>query len=377
MGFSTDAIHAGQPPDIITNAVIPPIYMSTTYAHEELGKDKGFHYGRSQNLTRNILEKNISTLEGGKFGLAFSSGVSAIHSITGLLKSGDHMIVSDNIYGGTYRLFEKIMTNYDIKFSWVDFEDLNVVENEIKPNTKIIFIETPTNPMLKLIDIKAVSSLAHKYSLLCIVDNTFMTPYFQKPLLYGADIVIHSSTKYLNGHSDVIGGIVIMNDEEIFKKIKFIQNSIGAVPSPFDCWLVLRSLKTLAVRMKQHNQNALEIANYLQKNKKINKVIYPGLPSHPQFELAKTQMTGFGGIVTIELQDIEQTKNFFRKLKIFTLAESLGGVESLVNHAATMTHASLSKEEKERLGISDSLIRISVGIEDIEDLINDLEHALN
>jgi len=376
MGFSTDAIHAGQAPDKATNAVIPPIYLTSTYAQEAFGCNQEFHYGRSQNMTRNLLEQNIAVLEGGKYALAFSSGVAAIHSLTGILKSGDHVIVSDNVYGGTYRLFEKLISQFGITFSWIDFDDLLSVEKAITLQTKILFIETPTNPLLNLIDINRVSELAHKHNLLCVVDNTFMTPFFQKPLNLGADVVIHSSTKYLNGHSDVIGGLVVMNDKVVFDKIKFVQNSIGAIPSPFDCWLVLRSIKTLAVRMKQHNKNALQIAKILSSNKNIKKIIYPGLETHPQHELAKEQMTGFGGIITIELNDFEKTKSFLNKLKIFTLAESLGGVESLVNHSATMTHASLSNEGRLKIGITDSLIRISVGIEDVEDLIQDLNQAL-
>ncbi|PJA97462.1 MAG: cystathionine gamma-synthase [Ignavibacteriales bacterium CG_4_9_14_3_um_filter_34_10] len=376
MGFSTDAIHAGQTPDKATNAVIPPIYMTYTYAQEEFGGNQEYHYGRSQNMTRNILEQNIAVLEDGKYALAFSSGVAAIHSLTGILKSGDHVIVSDNVYGGTYRLFDKSLSQFGITFSWIDFDDLLSVEKAITLQTKILFIETPTNPLLNLIDINRVSELAHKHNLLCVVDNTFMTPFFQKPLNLGADVVIHSSTKYLNGHSDVIGGLVVMNDKVVFDKIKFVQNSIGAIPSPFDCWLVLRSIKTLAVRMKQHNKNALQIAKILSSNKNIKKIIYPGLETHPQHELAKEQMTGFGGIITIELNDFEKTKSFLNKLKIFTLAESLGGVESLVNHSATMTHASLSNEGRLKIGITDSLIRISVGIEDVEDLIQDLNQAL-
>jgi cystathionine beta-lyase/cystathionine gamma-synthase len=376
MGFSTEAIHAGQTPDKTTNAVIPPIYMTSTYAQKEFGGNQEYHYGRSQNMTRKILEQNIAVLEGGKYALAFSSGVAAIHSLTGILKCGDHVIVSDNVYGGTYRLFEKLISQFGITFSWLDFNNLSEIEKSITSKTKILFIETPTNPLLQLLDIKRISELAHKYNLLCVVDNTFMTPFFQQPLKLGADIVIHSSTKYLNGHSDVIGGLVIMNDEIIFNKIKFIQNSIGAIPSPFDCWLILRSLKTLAVRMKQHNKNAMQIAKHLSLNQNLKKVIYPGLKNHPQHRLAKRQMNGFGGVITIELKDFTSTKRFLNKLKIFTLAESLGGVESLVNHSATMTHASLSKQDRLKIGITDSLVRISVGIEDVEDLINDLEQAL-
>ena len=376
MGFSTDAIHAGQKPDEVTGAVITPVYLTTTYAQEELGKNKGYEYGRTQNFTREALENNIAALEKAKHGVAFSSGVAAINAIMGLLKAGDHVIASDNIYGGTYRLFEAVIKNYNIDFSWVDASNEENIKSAIRPNTKIVFVETPTNPMLTLIDLKMIADVCQKNDLVSVVDNTFMSPFFQNPILYGIDVVVHSSTKYLNGHSDVIGGIVLTNDEAINDKLKFIQNASGAVPSPFDCWLTLRSTKTLAVRMERHNYNAQKIAEHLLQSGKVKEVFYPGLTSHPQHELAKKQMTGFGGVVSADLGDYELTKKFLGSLKIFTLAESLGGVESLVCHPYTMSHHSMPESLKEKFGITKSVVRLSVGIEDVEDLIVDLDNAL-
>ncbi|PKL88255.1 MAG: cystathionine gamma-synthase [Ignavibacteriae bacterium HGW-Ignavibacteriae-2] len=376
MGFATDAIHAGQIPDPTTGAVMTPIYMTTTYAQEGLHEHKGYEYGRTHNFTRAAMEKNIAKLENGKFGIAFSSGVAAIQALLGLVKAGDHVIVSDNVYGGTYRLFEKIWTDYGIKFSWVDMSDVNNITDAISENTKLVYIETPTNPMLNITDIRSAAKIASDNKLVSIVDNTFMTPYFQRPLELGADIVVHSSTKYLNGHSDVIGGIVVTNNDKINERVRYIQNAAGAVPSPFDCWLIMRSTKTLHVRMKQHNENALVLANYLKNKEFVKKIFYPGLISHPQHELAKKQMFGFGGMLSIDLGDFKLTKHFLKSTKIFTLAESLGGVESLVCHPASMTHASLPPEERERIGITDSLVRLSVGIEDVDDLIEDIEQAI-
>lgn len=376
MGFSTDAIHGGQEFDLTTNAVITPIYMTSTYANFGLGNNKGFHYGRTNNITRESLEKNIAILEKGEYGIAFSSGVAAVQSIMGLVKSGDNIIATDNIYGGTYRLFENFFKNYGISFTWVDMSYPKNVESAIKEKTKLVFMETPSNPLLNLTDIAEVAAICKKHNLISIVDNTFMTPYYQKPLLLGADIVLHSTTKYLNGHSDVIGGIVVTNSDMINEKIRFIQKAIGAVPSPFDCFLTLRATKTLAVRMEKHNQNAQAIAEYLTKHPKVKKVYYPGLKTHPQYELVKKQMSGFGGMVTFDTGDFEVTKKFFEKVKLFTLAESLGGVESLSNHPVTMSHASMPEDVRLKLGITNTLIRLSVGLEDLEDLINDLEFAL-
>jgi len=376
MGFSTDAIHAGQKPDPTTNAVIPPIHPTTTYYQEEIGKHKGYVYSRSGNPTRDALQKNIATLEKGKYALAFSSGLAAIHAMSTLLKSGDHAIVSNDVYGGTYRLFERVLTDYGLSFTFVDTTKIENIERAIQPNTKLVHIETPTNPLLAITDIAEVANLCSSKNLILSVDNTFMSPYFQSPLELGADIVVHSATKYLGGHSDLIGGILVFNSDEFYERLKFIQNAIGAILSPFDCWLLLRSVKTLAVRMERHNQNAMKIAEYLQSHPKVKRVFYPGLETHPQHSIAKKQMRGFGGMVSFEVEDFETAKNILYKFKIFTLAESLGGVESLVCHPATMTHASIPKEIREKNGLTDGLIRLSVGIEDVEDLLNDLEQAL-
>lgn len=376
MGFSTDAIHAGQIPDPVTGAVITPIYQTSTYAQQELGKHKGFEYGRTHNLTRQSLEANVAALEKAKYGIAFSSGLAATHALMGLVKAGDHIIVSDNVYGGTYRLFELIMKDFGLEFSWVNTSDVKNIEAAVKENTKMVFLETPTNPMLNLTDLNAASEICKKNNLISICDNTFMSPYFQNPITNGIDIVIHSETKYINGHSDVIGGILLTNNEKHHQRLRYVQNAVGAVPSPFDCWLILRSTKTLAVRMEQHNKNAAALANYLDKSGIASKVYYPGLPSHPQHELAKKQMRGFGGMISADLGDEETAKKLLKNVKIFTLGESLGGVESLISHPASMTHASVPKDDREKMGITNSLVRFSVGIEDIEDLITDVENAL-
>jgi cystathionine beta-lyase/cystathionine gamma-synthase len=376
MGFSTDAIHAGQKPDEVTGAVITPIYQTSTYAQEELGKNKGYEYGRTHNLTRASLEVNVATLEKGKYGIAFSSGLAATNALTTLLKAGDHVIVSSNVYGGTYRLFELIMKDFGLDFSWVDTSNASNIEKAIRKNTKMIFVETPTNPMLILTDLEAVVKIAKENKLISVVDNTFMSPYFQNPLTFGIDIVLHSQTKYINGHSDVIGGILITNDSKIHDRMRYVQNAVGSVPSPFDCWLILRSTKTLAVRMERHNSNAMRIAKHLEKSSYIKKVYYPGLESHPQHSLAKKQMSGFGGMISVELGDVELAKKLLKNVKIFTLGESLGGVESLISHPASMTHASVPKAEREKYGFTDSLVRLSVGIEDVEDLIEDIEQAI-
>jgi len=376
MGFSTDAIHAGQIPDPTTGAVITPIYQTSTYAQYELGKSTGFEYARTHNFTRQALEKNIATLEKGKYGIAFASGLAATHALMSLVKAGDHIVISNNVYGGTYRLYELNMKNYGLDFSWVNSIDLKNVENAIRPNTKMIYVETPTNPMLNITDLKGIVEIAKKNNLISVCDNTFMSPYFQNPLTFGIDIVLHSTTKYLNGHSDIIGGMLVTSDEKIYERLRYIQNAAGAVPSPFDCWLVLRSTKTLAVRMKQHEANANEFAKFLEDSGFAKKVIYPGLKNHPQHELAKTQMKGFGGMVSADFGTLENAKKVLNNVKIFTLAESLGGVESLISHPASMTHASVPKEERDKMGLTESLVRFSVGIEDVEDLIADVEQAL-
>jgi cystathionine beta-lyase/cystathionine gamma-synthase len=376
MGFSTDAIHAGQKPDEATGAVIIPIYQTSTYAQEELGKHKGYEYGRTHNLTRSSMETNVATLEKGKYGIAFSSGLAATSALTNLLKAGDHVIVTSNVYGGTYRLFEHIMKDFSLDFSWVDTSNTENITKAIKPNTKLVFVETPTNPMLILTDLAEVAKISKEHNLISVVDNTFMSPYFQNPLVFGIDIVLHSQTKYINGHSDVIGGILIMNDEKLHERLRYIQNAAGAVPSPFDCWLILRSTKTLAVRMERHNSNAMKISKHLEKVSYVKKLYYPGLESHPQYNLAKKQMSGFGGMVSVDLGDMKVVEKFLKNVKVFTLAESLGGVESLVNHPASMTHASVPKTDREKYGFTDTLVRLSVGIEDAEDLIEDIEQGM-
>lgn len=377
MGFSTDAIHAGQAPDEVTGAVITPLYLTSTYAQEEIGKHKGFEYGRTHNFTRAALEKNIAALEKGKHGIAYASGLAAIHALMSLVKAGDHIIVTDNVYGGTYRLFELVLKDYGLNYSWVDTSNPQNIIDAISPVTKMVYIETPTNPMLTLTDIAAAAEICKKRNLLLVVDNTFMSPYFQNPLELGADIVTHSVTKYINGHSDLIGGINITSNDQVHDRLRYIQNAAGGVPSPFDCWLTLRSTKTLAVRMKQHDENARLIADFLVSHPKIEKVIYPGLASHPQHELAKKQMRGFGGMVSANFKNNGDVNNFLKKLRIFTLAESLGGVESLMCHPVSMTHGSVPKEKREKFGLTERLVRLSVGIEDAEDLIADLKTALD
>ena len=377
MGFSTDAIHAGQHPDEVTGAVITPIYQTSTYAQEELGKNKGFQYGRTHNLTRSSMETNIATLEKGKYGVAFASGVASAHALMSLVKAGDHIICSSNVYGGIYRLFELILKDYGLEYSWVNTGELSNIEKAIKKNTKMVYVETPTNPMLTLTDLKGVAEIAKKNNLISVCDNTFMSPYFQNPLTFGIDIVLHSLTKYLNGHSDLIGGLLITNNEKYHERLRYIQNAAGGIPAPFDCWLVMRSTKTLAVRMERHEKNANQLAKYLSESKAVKKIYYPGLPSHPQHELAKKQMRGFGGMISVDFGDLETAKKVLKNVKIFILGESLGGVESLISHPATMTHGAVPKEEREKLGITDGLVRLSVGIEDIEDLIDDVKNALS
>ncbi len=377
MGFSTIAIHAGNEPDTATGAVSVPIYQTSTYAQEGLGKHKGFEYARTQNPTRSALEKNIAALEGAKFGFAFASGMSATDAVLKLVKSGDHVICGDNTYGGTYRLFSKILSNYGIEFDFVDTSDVNNVEAAFKPNTKMVFVETPTNPIMTVTDLRAVSEIAHARGARVVCDNTFMSPYLQQPIDFGVDIVVHSTTKYLNGHSDSIGGFVALNNEEDAEWIKFVQNSIGAILSPFDSFLVLRGTKTLAVRMEKHDENGRAVANFLAEHPKVEKVYYPGLASHRQHELAKRQQKGFGGMVAFETGSLENAKKVLENVKICTLAESLGGVESLISHPATMTHASVPAEKRQSLGITDGLVRVSVGIEDVEDILEDLDQALS
>lgn len=377
MGFSTDAIHAGQIADPTTGAVITPIYQTSTYHQEELGKHKGFEYGRTQNPTRFALEANIAALEKGKYGFAFGSGLAAIDTVLKLLSAGDHVIAGNNMYGGTFRLFDKVLTRFGLTFTYVDPSDVSGIKKAITSKTRMIFCETPTNPMMMLTDIEAVAALSAKHHCISVVDNTFMTPYYQNPLALGCDIVLHSTTKYLNGHSDAIGGMVVTSSDSIAEQMRFHQNAVGAVPGPFDCWLVLRSTKTLAVRMKQHSENAMAIALCLMSHPKVKRIFYPGLESHPQYELAKKQMRGFGGMISIDLDGMEHARCFVDALRIFTLAESLGGVESLVCHPVTMTHASVPEADRAKVGLTEGIVRLSVGIEDVEDLISDIHQALD
>lgn len=378
--FATLAIHGGQSPEPATGAVMPPIFTSSTYIQESPGVHQGFEYSRSQNPTRFAWERAVASLEGGEHGFAFASGMAATSTIMELLDSGDHVIAMDDLYGGTFRLFDKVRgRSAGLKFSYVDMTDVDAVAAAITPATRMIWVETPSNPMLKLVDIAAITALAKQHQILVVVDNTFATPYNQRPLELGADIVMHSATKYLNGHSDMVGGIAVVGDNpELIEKMKFLQNSIGAVAGPFDSYLALRGVKTLALRMRHHNAAALELAQWLEQHPQVEKVIYPGLASHPQHELAKRQMSGFGGMISILLKgDLEKARRFLETVEIFALAESLGGVESLIEHPAIMTHASIPKENREKLGIWDNFVRISVGIEDLDDLKADLDRALN
>ena len=377
MGFSTDAIHAGQEPEPTTGAITVPIYQTSTYVQEALGKHKGYEYARTQNPTRSALEKNIAVLEKGFAGFAFSSGMASITAVMMLLKAGDHIIVTDNVYCGTYRLFVRIFSNLGMEFTFTDTSGLENIRKSMKPNTRMVFIETPTNPLLALTDLRHTANFCSDMNLLMVVDNTFMSPYFQKPLSLGADIVLHSSTKYLNGHSDGVGGVAVVSNQDLAQKLGFIQNSAGAILSPFESWLVLRGIKTLALRMEKHNQNAMKIAEYLVNAKKVRKVYYPGLPEHPQHELAKKQCSGFGGMISFDVGSGEKAKILVESVRIFALAESLGGVESLIGHPVTMTHASVPKENRQKMGLTDNLVRLSVGVEDVEDLIGDLSYALD
>ncbi|MGH9376474.1 MAG: cystathionine gamma-synthase [Terriglobia bacterium] len=377
MGFATDAIHAGQEPDPATGAIIVPIYQTSTFVQEELGKNKGYEYARTANPTRSALERNLAALEAGKHGFAFASGMAAINAVMSLLKSGDHVLAGRNLYGGTFRLFERVLKNFGLSFSYADTRRLEEVERALHPNTRLLYVETPTNPVMEITDVTAIAKLAHQRGVLLAVDNTFMSPFLQRPLEMGADIVIHSTTKYLNGHSDGVGGAVILQNAELAERLKFLQNAAGAVLSPFECWLILRGVKTLAVRMRQHDSNGMAVARYLEGHPKVRKVHYPGLSSHPQHELARRQMKGFGGMISFETGSLENARSVLRSVRLCSLAESLGGVETLISHPATMTHASVPALERERLGITDGLVRISVGIEDVEDLIADLDQALS
>lgn len=377
MGFATTAIHAGQTPDPTTGAVIVPLYQTSTYAQEGLGRHKGFEYARTQNPTRSAVEKNLAALEGAEFGYAFASGMAAIDTTLRLVKTGEHVIVSDNTYGGTFRLFNSVLSNYGIEFSYVDTTNPHNVETALKANTQMVFLETPTNPLMSVTDLQAVSKIAHQGGAIVVCDNTFLSPALQRPLEHGVDIVLHSTTKYLNGHSDSIGGVVVTNNAAVAQELAFLQNSVGAILSPFDSWLILRGTKTLALRMKQHDENGRAVAAFLAEHPKVNKVYYPGLQSHPQHELAKRQQDGFGGMIAFDMGSLEKAKIILESVKLCILAESLGGVETLISHPATMTHASVPLAKRNSLGITDGLVRISVGIEDAEDIIADLDQALN
>ena len=376
MGFSTTAIHAGNEPDPTTGSVTVPIYQTSTYAQEGLGKHKGFEYARTQNPTRLAVERNIAALEGAKYGFAFASGMAAIDSVLRLVKAGEHVIVSDNTYGGTYRLFSRILSNYGVEFTFADTSDAMNVERALRDNTRMLYVETPTNPVMTVTDLRGVSEVARARGVRVVCDNTFMSPYLQRPLEFGADIVLHSTTKYLNGHSDSVGGVVVLNDDGDAEWLKFVQNSVGAILSPFDSWLTLRGTKTLALRMEQHDKNGRAVAAFLEEHPKVQKLYYPGSLSHRQHELAKRQQRGFGGMVSFDVASLEAARAVLESVRLLTLAESLGSVESLISHPATMTHASVLPETRARLGITDGLVRVSVGLEDAEDIIADLDQAL-
>ena len=374
--FATRAVHSGQVPDPLAGAVMTPIYQTSTYIQQGLGKHKGYEYARTSNPTREALERNVAALEGGRNGFAFSSGLAALDAVIKLLSAGDHVVSGENVYGGSHRQMTHIWARLGLTFTFVDGGDTAAVAAAVTPKTKLVYAETPTNPMMRLCDLAATGEIARKASALFVVDNTFATPFFQQPLQFGADIVLHSTTKYLNGHSDMIGGLLVTSRDDLAERLAFIQNGSGAVPGPFDCWLALRGTKTLALRMRQHDTSGRRIAEWLGTHPRVRKVYYPGLPSHPQHDLARRQMKGFGGMISIELGDVAVARRFVERTKIFALAESLGGVESLIGHPASMTHASVPREMRERMGLTDSLVRLSVGIEDVEDLIADLDQAL-
>jgi cystathionine gamma-lyase len=377
MRFDTLAIHAGQEPDPTTGAIMTPVYMTSTYVQAGPGEHKGYEYSRTQNPTRKALQDCLAALEGAKHGLAFASGLAGSDMLMHLLEVGDHVVVSDDVYGGTFRIFDKVFKRHGLSFSFVDLSKPESFEAAITPKTKMVWLESPTNPMLKLIDLARVAETARKRGILSVCDNTFMTPYFQRPLDLGFDVVTHSTTKYINGHSDVVGGFVCTNHDELAQKMYFLQNAVGGVPGPMDSFLVLRGVKTLGVRMERHAQNSMKIAQWLISHPKVRKVTYPGLETHPQHALARKQMKGFGGMMIFDIKGgLESARRFLKTVKIFACAESLGGVESLIEHPAIMTHASVPKETREMLGISDGLIRLSVGIEDAQDLIEDLDQAL-
>ncbi len=374
--FATLAIHAGQEPDPVTGAVMTPVYQTSTYVQEGVGRHKGYEYARTQNPTREALEACIAALEGATEGIAFGSGTAAIHALMTLLDGGDHVGAGENLYGGTHRLFDQVLSRFGLAFDYVDARDAGAVERAITPESKMLYVETPSNPLMRLTDLEAMAGLADEAGLILVVDNTFMTPFFQRPIELGARLVVHSTTKFLNGHSDMVGGVVVTRDAALAERLRFIQNSVGAVPGPLDCWLALRGLKTLHVRMERSEASARDLAAWLADHPKVEAVHYPGLPEHPQHDLARRQMSGFGGVISLEFDDRDKGTRFLESLEVFQLAESLGGVESLCSHPVSMTHAAVPEAERERMGFSDRLVRLSVGIEDIEDLREDLARAL-
>ncbi len=377
MKFETIAIHAGGRPEATFGAISVPIYQTSTFAFEDIGKTRGYDYSRTANPTRKVLEDTIAQLEGGKAGFAFATGMAAETTVMHLLKAGDHIISGDDVYGGTYRLFQNVMPDFGLEFTFLRMDSRQTIEEAIKPNTRMLWLETPSNPLLNIVDLEMAVAVAKKHKLLTVIDNTFATPYFLRPIEYGIDLVVHSTTKYLNGHCDVVGGAVVTTTDELTERVQFLLNAMGTCASPFDCWLVLRGIETLPVRMRQHEANAIAVANYLKGHPAVERVFYPGLDSHPGHEIAKKQMKGFGGVISFEIKGgTERVNTFLRRIKVFSLAESLGGVASLAEHPATMTHASMPKEYREKVGITDELIRLSVGLENIDDLIDDLRQAL-
>ena len=376
MRFSTKAIHAGQQPDPVSGAVMTPVYLTSTYVQQELGKNKGYEYSRVNNPTRDALEANIAALENGKHGMAFGSGMAAIDAIFRLLKPGDHVLVSHNVYGGTYRIGKMVWEDFGLQFDFVDTTNIPLVKRSLKKNTRMIFVETPTNPTMEITDLHAIARIAWEHRLLSVCDNTFATPYLQQPLTHGIEIVVHSLTKYLNGHSDMLGGMVVTNSARTAERLRFLQKATGGILSPFDAWLCLRGTKTLPVRKERHGKSAMLIAKWLNKHKRVLKVYYPGLASHPQHALAKREMRNFGGMISFDLGSLSNAKKFLKRVRLCALAESLGGVETLISHPVTMTHASIPPEVRQKIGVTDGLVRISVGLEDIEDIIADLKQAL-
>jgi len=375
-GLATRSIHAGQQPDPLAGAVTFPIFQTSTYVQEGIGRNKGYEYARTSNPTRQALERNVAALEGGTHGFAFASGMAAVDAVLKLLSAGDHVVCGENVYGGVHRLMDKILSRMGLAFTFVDTRDPAAVAAAVTPATKMLYAETPTNPMMRLADLSALGLIAKAHRLLFVVDNTFATPVFQRPFEYGADIIVHSTTKYLNGHSDMVGGMLVTKDDELAERLGYIQNAAGAVPGPFDCWLAVRGTKTLPLRMRQHDANGRRIAAWLEQDRRVQAVFYPGLPSHPQHELAQRQMSGFGGMMSIETGSLERAARMVERVRLFALAESLGGVESLIGHPATMTHAAVPQAMRAALGLTDGLVRLSVGIEDVDDLIADLDQAL-